>query len=79
MRSRQSEKERATTRPSFEVMSLRISHLRQGETLAQSLDSEDEGYVEGSEEVGVKVGKEGSLVDGDDDHNGEDEIGRAHV
>ena len=30
------------------------------ETSAQSLDGEDEGYAEGSEEVGVKVGKEGS-------------------
>ena len=42
------------------------------ETLAQSLDSEDEGYAEGSEEVGVKVGKEGSWGDGGDDHDGED-------
>ena len=30
------------------------------ETSAQSLDGEDEGYAEGSEEVGVEVGKEGS-------------------
>ena len=30
------------------------------EMSAQSLDGEDEGYAEGSEEVGVKVGKEGS-------------------
>ena len=42
------------------------------EMSTQSLDDEDEGYTEESEEVGVKVGKEGSLVDGDDDHNGED-------
>ena len=30
------------------------------ETSAQSFDGEDEGYAEGSEEVGVEVGKEGS-------------------
>ena len=30
------------------------------ETLAQSLDNKDEGYAEGSEEVGVEVGKERS-------------------
>ena len=30
------------------------------EMSAQSLDGEDEGYTEGSEEVGVEVGKEGS-------------------
>ena len=38
------------------------------ETLAQSPDGEDEGYAEGSEEVGVdKVGKEGSGEDADGD------------
>ena len=42
------------------------------ETSAQSLNGKDEGYVEGSEEVGVEVGKEGSWVDGDDDHYRED-------
>ena len=42
------------------------------ETSAQSLDGEDEGYAEGSEEVGVEVGKEGSWGDGGDDHDGED-------
>ena len=42
------------------------------ETSAQSLNGKDEGYAEGSEEVGVEVGKEGSWVDGDDDHDGED-------
>ena len=42
------------------------------ETLALSLDSEDEGYAEGSEEVGVEVGKEGSWGDSGDDHDGED-------
>ena len=42
------------------------------ETLAQSLDGEDEGYVEGSEEVGIKVGKEGSWGDGEVVHDGED-------
>ena len=41
------------------------------ETSAQSLDGEDEGYAEGSEEVGVKVGKEGSQGDGGDDHDRE--------
>ena len=41
------------------------------ETSAQSLDSEDEGYAEGSEEVGVgEVGKEGSWGDGGDDNDG---------
>ena len=30
------------------------------ETSTQSLNDEDEGYAEGSEEVGVEVGKEGS-------------------
>ena len=42
------------------------------ETSAQSLNGKDECYAEGSEEVGVEVGKEGSWVDGDDDHDGED-------
>ena len=32
-------------------------------TSAQSLDGEDAGYAEGSEEVGVEVGKEGSWGD----------------
>ena len=32
-------------------------------TSAQSLDDEDAGYAEGSEEVGVEVGKEGSWGD----------------
>ena len=41
-------------------------------TSAQSLDDEDAGYAEGSEEVGVEVGKEGSWGDGVDDHDGED-------
>ena len=46
------------------------------ETLAQSLNSEDEGYAEGSEEVGVdEVGKEGSGGDGSDDDDGEDSVG----
>ena len=42
------------------------------ETSAQSLDSDDECYAEESEEVGIEVGKEGSWVDGDDAHDGED-------
>ena len=43
------------------------------ETSAQSLDDEDEGYTEGSEEVGIcEVGKEGSWGDGGDDNDGED-------
>ena len=42
------------------------------ETLAQSLDNKDEGYAEGSEEVGVEVGKKGSWGNGGDDHDGED-------
>ena len=43
------------------------------ETSAKSLDGEDEGYAEGSEEVGVgEVGKEGSWGDGGDDNDGED-------
>ena len=43
------------------------------ETSAHSLDDEDEGYAEGSEEVGVgEVGKEGSWGDGGDDNDGED-------
>ena len=43
------------------------------ETSAQSLDGEDESYVEGSEEVGAdEVRKEGSGGDGGDDDDGED-------
>ena len=42
------------------------------ETSAQSLDSEDECYAEESEEVEVEVGKEGSWVDSEDAHDGED-------
>ena len=42
------------------------------EMSAQSLDGEDECYVEESEEVGIEVGKEGSWVEGDDAHDGED-------
>ena len=43
------------------------------ETSAQSLDGEDEGYAEGSEEVGVgEVGREGSWGDGGDVDDGED-------
>ena len=42
------------------------------EMSAQSLDGEDECYAEESEEVGVEVRKEGSWVDGDDAHDGED-------
>ena len=43
------------------------------ETSAQSLDGKDEGYAEGSEEVGVdEVGKKGSGGDGGDDDDGED-------
>ena len=42
------------------------------ETSAQSLDGEDEGYAEGSEEVGIEVGKEGSWGDSEVDHDGED-------
>ena len=42
------------------------------ETSAQSLDDEDECYAEESEEVEVEVGKEGSWIDGDDAHDGED-------
>ena len=42
------------------------------ETSAQSLEGEDEGYTEGSEEVGIgEVGKEGSWVNGGD-NDGED-------
>ena len=36
------------------------------ETLAQSIDGEDECYAKESEEVEVEVGKKGSWVDGDD-------------
>ena len=39
---------------------------------AQSLDGEDECYVEEIEEVRIEVGKEGSWVEGDDAHDGED-------
>ena len=39
---------------------------------AQSLDGEDECYVEEIEEVGIEVGKDGSWVSGDDAHDGED-------
>ena len=43
------------------------------ETLAQSLDGEDEGYAEGSEGVGVdEIGKEGSGGDGGDDDDREE-------
>ena len=42
------------------------------ETSAQSFDGEDKGYAEGSEEVRVEVGKDGSWGDGGDDHDGED-------
>ena len=46
------------------------------ETLAQSLDGEDEGYAEGSEGVGVdEVGKEGSGGDGGDDDDREESDG----
>ena len=41
-----------------------FSPLLGRETSAQSLDGKDEGYVEGSEEVGVEVGKKGSWGDG---------------
>ena len=50
-----------------------LSPSSERETLAQSLDGEDESYAEGSEEVGVdKVGKEGSGSDSDDDNDEED-------
>ena len=42
------------------------------ETLAQSLDGEDECYAEESEEVEIEVGKEGSWVDSGDAHDEED-------
>ena len=42
------------------------------ETSAQSLNGEDEFYAEESEEVEVEVGKEGSWVDSEDAHDGED-------
>ena len=43
------------------------------ETSAQSLNGEDNGYAEESEEVGVdEVGKKGSGGDGGDDDDGED-------
>ena len=50
-----------------------FSHSSERETSAQSLDGEDEGYTERSEEVGVGgVGKEGSWGDSGDDDDGED-------
>ena len=49
-----------------------FSPLSGRETSAQSLDVKDECYAEESEEVGIEVGKEGSWVDGDDAHDGED-------
>ena len=49
-----------------------FSPLSGKEMLAQSFDGEDEGYAEGSEEVGVEVGKEGSWGNSSDDHDGED-------
>ena len=46
------------------------------ETSAQSLNGEDEGYTEGSEEVGIgEVGKKGSWGGGGDDNDGEDDDG----
>ena len=42
------------------------------ETSAQYLDDEDKHYAEGSEEVGIEVGKEVSWGDGVVDHDGED-------
>ena len=42
------------------------------ETSAQSLNGEDKCYAEESEEVEIEVGKEGSWVDGEDTHDGED-------
>ena len=42
------------------------------ETSAQSLNGEDECYVEESKEVEIEVGKEGSWVDGEDAHDGKD-------
>ena len=41
-----------------------FSPLLGRETSAQSLDGKDKGYTEGSEEVGVEVGKKGSWGDG---------------
>ena len=53
-----------------------FSPLSKRETLAQSLDGEDESYAEGSEEVGVdKVGKEGSGCNDDNDGDEEDSDG----
>ena len=50
-----------------------FSHSSERETSAPSLDGEDEGYTERSEEVGVGgVGKEGSWGDSGDDDDGED-------
>ena len=81
MRSRQSAKERATTRPSIRVMSLEdFSPSSKRETSAQSPDGEDESYAEESEEIGFdEVGKKGSRSDCDDDDeedgDGEEEDG----
>ena len=49
-----------------------FSPLSGRETSAQSLDGDDECYAEESEEVGIKVGKKGSWVDGDDAYDGDD-------
>ena len=70
MRSRQSEKERDTTRPLVQVMSLR--NLHQGERCQPSPSTARMRVTPESEEVGVEVGQEGSLGDGGDDHDGED-------
>ena len=42
------------------------------EMSVQSLNGKDECYAEESEEVEVEIGKEGSWVDGEDAHNGDD-------
>ena len=70
MRSRQSEKERDTTRPLVQMMSLR--NLHQGERCQPSPSTARMRVTPESEEVGVEVGQEGSLGDGGDDHDGED-------
>ena len=49
-----------------------FSPLSGREMSTQSLDGEDEGYAEESEEVGVEVGQKESLGNGGDDHDGED-------
>ena len=49
-----------------------FSPASERETSAQSLDGKDEGYTEGSEEVGIDVGKEGSGDDSGNDDDGED-------